>query len=138
MQVPVLSDPGVYPDDEVLATFLGETFSVYQLFKSRGLDAGLETQWKYYQDGKSWLCKMSFKKKTILWLSIWNQQFKTGFYFTDKTKEAVLNLSIDKKIKQAFANRDYIGKLIPLTIEVSQKGQLDDLFTIIEYKKSLK
>jgi hypothetical protein len=33
-------------------------------------------EWDYYKDGKSWLCKIINKKKTICWLSIKNTGIK--------------------------------------------------------------
>lgn len=28
-------------------------------------------EWRYYKDGKSWLCKITQKNKTIVWISLW-------------------------------------------------------------------
>jgi hypothetical protein len=39
-----------------------------------------QVQWRYYNDGKAWLCKVSYKKKTVFWLSVWEACFKVAFY----------------------------------------------------------
>ncbi|PKP08994.1 MAG: hypothetical protein CVU09_13085 [Bacteroidetes bacterium HGW-Bacteroidetes-4] len=39
-----------------------------------------QVQWRYYNDGKAWLCKVSYKKKTVFWLSVWEAYFKVAFY----------------------------------------------------------
>ena len=135
-----LRDEGKEPTDKVLEHVLGkELFAVYQelmyLIKN---ELELDPQWRFYKDGKAWLCKIVYKKKTILWLSIWENLLKTSFYFTDKTRMGVLELDIDGKIKKSFSEADSIGRLIPLIVDIELKDQLNDLRTIVEYKKELK
>jgi len=31
---------------------------------------GLLIEWRYYKDGKAWLCKITQKKRTIVWISL--------------------------------------------------------------------
>lgn len=139
-QMLFLRDEGIEPTDEVLEHAMGkELFAVYQelmyLIKN---EFEMDPQWRFYKDGKAWLCKIVYKKKTILWLSIWENLIKASFYFTAKTRAGVLELEIDGKIKTAFSETNSIGKLIPLIVDIEVKDQLNDLRTIIEYKKGLK
>jgi hypothetical protein len=100
----------------------------------------LVTEWRYYNDGKSWLCKITFKKKTIIWLSVWENFFRVSFYFTEKNSVGIPALEINKEIKDNFeqAKKNTIGKLIPLLIEVNSENQIADILKIAEYKKKLK
>jgi hypothetical protein len=75
------------------------------------------------------------KKKTILWLSIWENCIKIGFYFTEKTGKGVLELDIDMNIKKGFEIAKPIGKLLPLTFEINHQNQIKDLKEVIRYKK---
>ena len=127
----------IFPDEAVLQENLGEIYMVYKemMNKLMSPDFNLTPQWNYYNDGKSWLCKVSFKKKTIFWLSVWDDCYKVGFYFTEKTKDGVLNLEIDEAVKQDFLSEKSIGKLLPLTMEITGSNQLEDLYKIAEYKK---
>lgn len=136
----LLRDKETEPTDAVLENALGkELFTIYQEIIEIFTDEfGLEPQWRYYKDGNAWLCKVVFKKKTILWLSIWENCIKTGFYFTEKTGTGVLELAIDNKIKEEFEVAKPIGKLIPLIINIDQQKQLDDLKEVVKYKKALK
>lgn len=140
METPVLTDKDIYPTDKVLESATGKVFPVLQNFFSSITAENylLEPEWKYYNDGKCWLCKISFKKKTVLWLSVWDGYFKTGFYFTDKSKAGIFELPVDEKIKEDFKNSAHIGKLIPLVIEVTKQKQLRDVLSIIAYKKKVK
>ena len=86
----------------------------------------------------AWLAKVVYKKKTILWLSVWKGFFKTSFYFTEKHLEAIAALNISENIKQEFAMAKTAGKLIPMIIDISTDEQLEDLLTVVQFKKSLK
>ena len=136
----LLREKEIEPTDEVLENALGkELFIIYQeLIKIFTNEFGLDPQWRFYNDGKAWLCKVVYKKKTILWLSVWEKYIKTGFYFTDKTGIGILELDIDNKIKEAFEVAKPIGKLIPLTIDIDQQNQIEDLRKVVKYTKELK
>jgi hypothetical protein len=140
METPILRDPQIFPSAEVLKDALGNTYSVFEeLVKiTTATEFGLVPEWNYYNDGKAWLCKVRYKKKTIFWLSVWDQYFKTTFYFTIDTSAGVAGLDIRKSLKENLNQSKPVGKLIPLTIDVRKKEQVKDLLKIIEYKKSLK
>lgn len=136
----LLHEKETVPTNEVLENVLGkEFFNIYrELIKIFTDEFGLEPQWNFYKDGNSWLCKVVYKKKTILWLSVWKNYIKTGFYFTESTGTGVLELDIDNKIKEVFEVAKPIGKLIPLTLDINRQNQINDLKEIVKYKKGLK
>ena len=140
METIQLKNPEILPTSEVLAEVLGDSFAVFDELMKTITDPnfGLVVDWHYYNDGKAWLCKVVFKKKTVLWLSAWDGYFKTTFYFTEKNSATIFELDIDDSIKKEFNAQKPIGKLLPLTIEMKEKEQLKDLLKIIEYKKGLK
>lgn len=140
METPLLKDPDTYPSDEVLKSVLKDSYSAYEetMKQITGAAYGLVPQWHYYNDGKAWLCKVGFKKKTVFWLSVWDGYFKTGFYFVERHCPGVLELDIDKSIKEDFTSKKPIGTLFPLAIEMRRKDQVSDLLKVIEYKKTLK
>ncbi|MFA6401802.1 MAG: DUF3788 family protein [Salinivirgaceae bacterium] len=140
METPVLREKDIFPSKEVLEIALGESYLAFEELIQKVTDTqyGLEPVWNYYNDGKAWLCKVCYKKKTIFWLSVWDKYFKTGFYFTEKTGLGIKELAIDNEIKESFNRNKPIGKLIPLTITISLKEQINDVLKVIEYKKSLK
>ena len=136
-----LRDPEVFPSEMELKRVLGEpVYSVLASFLETitGREYGIEIEWRYYNDGKAWLAKVVHKNKTILWLSVWDGYFKTSFYFTEKHLEAIAALDISDAKKDEFAAMKPIGKLIPMTLNVSEQEQLDELLTVVRFKKSLK
>jgi len=140
MEIRLLRDKDVLPSDDVLKDALKDSFAVFEKMKKTitGESYALTLEWNYYNDGKSWLCKICHKKKTAFWLSVWNEFFQTGFYFTEKHMEAIAELDIDEKIKNDFATAKPIGKLIPLIMRIHNEVQLPDLLKIIVFKKNLK
>ncbi|MGW8316719.1 MAG: DUF3788 family protein [Bacteroidales bacterium] len=140
MEKSPLNDPDVYPEKEVLAEVLGTTNPVYEEFSAKvsAEPLMLSSEWRYYRDGHAWLCRVSYNKKTIFWLSVWEGYFKTTFYFTEKTGAGISDLGISNDLVEQFKNNPLIGKLKPITITVRHKEQLDDIYKVAAFKKKLK
>ena len=140
MESPLLKDPDVFPNKEILQKTLGKSYSAYERLINDVTGPGycLEPVWNFYKDGKAWLCKVVFKKKTVFWLSVWNQYFKVAFYFTEKNKQGIDTLDIDNKIKQDFINHKPVGKLLPLVLNINSDNQVKDALTVAGYKMRLK
>ena len=137
----LLRDAGIFPSGKILEEALGK--NIYNVLLSfleavTNKEYGLVIEWRYYNDGKAWLGKAVYKKKTIFWLSVWEGFFKTSFFFTEKHLEAIAELDISETIKDEFAKAKTIGKLIPMIFDVNEENQLDDLLTVVQFKKSLK
>ncbi|MFV0311827.1 MAG: DUF3788 family protein [Dysgonomonas sp.] len=136
----LLRDPDIFPSEEVLKNALGE--NVYNVLASflettTNEEYALAIEWRFYNDGKAWLGKALYKKKTVLWLSVWERFFKTSFYFTDKHLERIAALDIADTIKDEFAGTKPVGRLLPMIFNVSSQEQVKDLLTVVRFKKSL-
>ncbi len=140
MEKPLLNDPDNFPNEDMLADVLKSSYPVYETFIARvtGQPYELVPQWRYYKDGGAWLCKVTFKKKTIFWLSIWDGFFRTTFYFTEKTGAGIADLKVERKLKESFTKSNLIGKLKPLTVRVHHVEEIEDVLLLAEYKKSLR
>jgi hypothetical protein len=136
----LLREPELFPSEEVLRTALAAGYPAWNALSEMitGISYGLQPEWRYYNDGKAWLCKVCCKKKTVFWLSVWEGYFKTTFYFTAKSATGIRELNIAEDIKEDFFRSQPIGKLLPLTMNISSGEQLNDLLEIINYKKNLK
>jgi len=133
---PILRDPEEYPDETVLRNKMGETYLVYDALISAltGPSRELIHEWKYYRDGKAWLCRVSTKKKTVLWISILEGFFKVVFYFSSKAGKGIGELKLDKELKTRFREAGFIGKVKPLVIKVSDRSSLADILRIADYR----
>ena len=132
---PLLSNPEIFPTNEVLKETLKESYVVYEELRTILTEQGVVFDWKYYNDSKAWLCKVSFKKKTVFWLSAWNGYFKTSFFFLERHLEGIMALEIDNT---HYTLEKEWGKMIPLLFCISKNEQLTDLQKVVEYKKKAK
>lgn len=136
LMIQILKDPALYPSDELIQQSMGGLFEVFSELRELLTISHFtfNYEWNYYKDGKSWLCKVVNKKKTIFWLSVWEFSFKTGFYFTEKHRTGINDLNIDDEIKKDFNEGKPIGKLLPLAITVTNRDQIKDILKITDYK----
>lgn len=136
---PLLRDPDISPEENVLKDALG--VKVYDVFDEfMGVitqEFDLKPEWRFYKDGGAWLCKVQFKKKTVFWLSVWPYYFNVTFYFTEKTREGISDLRIDKALKESVFERES-GRFIPMIFEIKNNDAMNDLKEVIHYKKGLK
>lgn len=134
----LLRDPERTPTREYFESEFGSLYPLYtELIDAlEGKEFGLGIEWRFYKDGKAWLCKITRKKKTVAWMSAWKDCFRLGFYFTEKTGAGIAELGIDPALKQAYATADSIGRLKPLPIDLQDSGQLPDVYTLLNYKIS--
>lgn len=132
-----LRDSNTNPDPHTIASALGSSWPAYEKLAGEisGPPFNITFEWRWYNDGKAWLCKATAKGKTVFWLSAWDGYFKTGFYFTDKTGAGIATLDIDPAHKSAFSSAKPIGKLIPLTLEIREEQDLKDLLELITFKQ---
>lgn len=140
MPRPLLNDTNEFPDDSVLARNLGRTKAVWDSFVASlsGQVPGASLEWRYYNDGKAWLCKLTHKRKTLCWISVWDNLFKISFFFTRKSDEAIGSLAISPQLKEAYRADESTGKLKPLVVQVKTEKALDDVFTLLKFKRALK
>jgi len=131
-----LKDPAVYPDKQVLQKVLGGSYDAFEQLTTliSEKEFALVPEWRYYNDGKAWLCKVVHRKKTVFWLSVWEGYFRSAIYFTARNEEDISALDIDPMVKKNFAEAKRIGKLIPLIFVIREREQLKDLLKAIKYK----
>lgn len=131
----LLTSPDLDLTSDHLKQGLGRWFPIYSTLTENLSKPpyDLSPEWRFYKDGGAWLCKMTRKKKTVFWISAWRQGLKCGFYFTEKSGGGIADLSIDPSVKSSFDKADPIGKLRPLTIDLTAKQQLADLYTVASY-----
>ena len=138
MEVQLLNDAAVYPSESVLASALGDCNETYQVLISKLPEYLIELEWRYYNDGKAWLGKAVGKKKTVFWLSIWQNFFRVSFHFTEKTRAGIQDLPVSEEVKKQIENAQIKGKLVSLVIDVSNVQDLKDVLALILYKQSCK
>jgi hypothetical protein len=136
----VLNDPNQFPSEVIIYSHIGKTKPLWiSLFDHIDADhPDFVREWRYYRDGKSWLLKVTKKKKTIFWLSIIQGSFRTTFYFTDKAKEIIMSSELSNELKQQFTSGQSFGKIKGITIVYAKKKNIEDAKILIDIKLRMK
>lgn len=140
MEKPCLNDKNEYPDDEVLSRILGRVKKSWDTFADfiRESYPAFSAEWRYYIDGHNWLYKITKKKKTICWVSVYHHKFKTTFYFSDKAEELITASKLEKKYMDQFLHGKRYGKIRGVTVEIKKLADLKATKTLIRIKEQMK
>jgi len=136
----ILTDKDQRPGDDVVFEHIGRTKPLWlALFdRIRSDHPDLAGEWRYYNDGKSWLFKMQRKAKTIFWLGVFDGGFRTTFYFTEKASRAIAASGISPDLKKQFRSGIQHGKIRGVTILYRRKHDVEDALRLIEIMKSIR
>jgi len=140
MDKPCLDHKEEYPDDEVLSRCLGKVKRTWDCF----LDLLKESypsfagEWRYYNDGKSWLYKVTKKKRTICWVSVYYHAFKTTFYLPDRAKDSITASKLNKEYVDQFVDGRRYGKIRGVTVTITKPADLNATKTLIDVKEQVK
>lgn len=140
MEKPCLANENEYPDDDILSSYLGETKTAWDSFIDllKNNYPLFTSEWRYYNDGKNWLFKVTKKKKTICWVSVFENKFITTFYFSDKAEELIKQSTLSEQFVDQFINGKKYGKIRGITVEIKKETDLDETRTLIGLKEKLK
>ena len=140
MEKPCLKDENEYPNDEVLSRYLGQLKNTWDLFIDFINESypSFSGEWRYYKDGKNWLYKITKKKKTICWISINYNMFRTTFYFPDRAEDIIKESELKKEYIDKFIHGKRYGKIRGVTVEIKKLIDLKATKTLLEIKERVK
>jgi hypothetical protein len=134
------SDRDVIPTDEYVFSLLGPRKELWQkVIKTASENyPGATGGWNYYNDGKQWLYKMVFKKKTLFWARVEDDTFKVTFYFGDKAEPLIGASELPVSIKEGFKTAKRYGAIRPVSLRVSEHSDVKNVIMLMEIKNKLK
>jgi hypothetical protein len=140
MDRPALNDPAVFPDDHVLSRQLGRAKTAWGAFLAllKGDVPQLSCERRYYNDGKSWLCKVTRQTTTVCWVSVWDKFFTVAFYLNTRAEDLVRNSSLAGALKQGFLHPVQTNKFRAIRVEVRKKSDLNAIQELLEIKLKVK
>jgi len=133
-----LADEAVYPDEQILRGVLGASYDAYGALLELYERMDMHWEWRYYQDGKAWLCKVQRKKRTIVWMSAWKGYMQATVYIPERLLDQVYALPIQEKAKARIRNTKNVGRSKPCIFEIHDTGVLKDLETVMDFKITAK
>ena len=140
METPVLGDKDQFPTEDIIFLHLGKTKNTWiKLFKFiHEKHSDFKEEWRYYNDGKSWLLKITKKTKTICWISIIKNGFRMTYYFGDKVEKLIKDSDLPKEYKGQFLNGKKFGKIRAITIIFKNDDDIKVAKILMEIKEKLK
>lgn len=133
-----LNDESIYPDEQVLKKILGKSYNPYCKLLKLYDYYEMDYNWRYYKDGKAWLCKVQKKNKTIVWMSAWKGYIKATIYFPEKYIDGIYKLDISKEVIDKIRKTKMTGKSKPCIFEIRILKILPDINKLIQYKINTK
>jgi hypothetical protein len=136
----LLTDRNIYPTDDYIFSILGGKQVLWQEIISHMSSVYKDSagQWNFYNDGKRWLYKMVYKKKTIFWAAILMDGFRITFYFGNKAESVIESSDLPGNIKEEFKTAKRYGLIRPVTIIVNEKEDVDNILKLIAIKYKLR
>lgn len=139
MEPLVLTDKSVTPTDELIFSIIGENRIHWQKLMHGITEQFPEAkgEWNYYNDGKNWLFKMIWKKKTLFWIGVHSTTFRITFYFGDKAASLIEESELDEVLKAEFRTGKYYGKIRALSIGVMNAKDINNAFILAGIKSKV-
>ncbi len=140
MSQSVLTDKNQFPNDEIIFSHIGKKkilwISLFDYIHKQYPE--IKEEWRYYNDGKSWLLKVTKKAKTIFWLSVIDGTFRITFYFTDKAQKEIENSRLPLELKEQYKTGKKYGKIKGVTITFKNKKDYTYAGELIRIKLGVK
>ncbi|MBN1648265.1 MAG: DUF3788 family protein [Spirochaetales bacterium] len=133
-----LMDPSVYPDEGVLKTVLGESFAAYLLLLGMFAAHAMVPEWRYYNDGKYWLCKVQLKNRTIVWMAAMDGFVSATMYFAEKFRDRVNDLELSGEIRENTVTVGKVNKSQEMRFRISGDSIPADFEKFLELKIACK
>lgn len=129
-----LTDKSVYPDESILRGVLGRSYQAYCALLELFDRNEMLHEWRYYADGKAWLCKVQKKKRTIVWMSVWKGFMKAGIYIPERLLDKVFELPMSEETKERIRTTKNVGKSKPCIFEIRNQKILKDMDIVMQFK----
>jgi hypothetical protein len=140
MEPIVLTDPNVQPTEELIFSIIGENSTYWEQLVDYLYDNhfNITEEWRFYNDGKSWLYKAMRKKQTLYWIGVIKDTFRISFWFGDKAELVIEASALPDSIKEEFKNAKRYGQLRAISIEIRSDEDLANAIKLVELKAKMK
>jgi hypothetical protein len=140
MATPFFGDPSHEPTDGEILRALGRVGGAWTaLFdRLRAEHPELVPAWRFYDDGKSWLLKVSRGAKTVFWATVERGAFVVVFYFPERRCGALLARDLTEEVKARIRGGSATGKLRRVAVAFGPRRGGAEVMSLIALKKALR
>lgn len=129
-----LTDKNTLPEESVLKKVLGRSFNAYLELLELYKNSAMVYEWRYYRDGKAWLCKVQHGKRTIVWMSAWKGYMQATVYLPERLMDDLVRLNLAEDTRTRIMNTPKVGKSKPCIFEIRTKKSLKDFEKVMKFK----
>ena len=140
MEPMVMTDPNVYPSDKVIYAHIGKTRPLWDSLFSHVQTSypTVTEEWRYYNDGKSWLLKVTQKAKTVCWVAVIEEGFRMTCYFPVRAEEAIQSSDLPADLKEQFSSGISYGKIRGITISFKEEKDVQAALKLFAFKMAFR
>jgi hypothetical protein len=140
MEPIVLTDKSVVPGEEQVFAIIGDKRLLWKKIMDYlyAKHSGISEEWKYYNDGKSWLFRSVQKRKTIFWIGVLKDSFRVTFWFGNKAEPILEQSDLPESIKSDFRNAKRYNVLRSVSVQMNDQQDADNVIKLIELKMKIK
>lgn len=140
MEKPLLSDKEQYPAEDIIFSNIGKHRTLWVSFFDyiHAEHPDYTEEWRYYNDGKRWLMKVQKKNRTVFWLSLVDETFRTTFYFSAKGEQSIMESSISAELKDQYRCGNKNAKIRGITVLFKSKKDFEQAKILCVLKNSIK
>lgn len=140
MEPIVLTDPAIQPTDELVFSIIGENSVYWQqivdyLYKNH---FDITEEWRFYNDGKSWLYRTLRKKNTIYWIGVQKDNFRVSFWLSEKSIPMIEASDLPEHIKEEYRNTKPFNHSRCVTVIMGSQEDFENVLKLIELKLKIK
>ena len=136
MSQTVLNDKNVAPNDDIIFSIIGDRQLLWKQTISYLCDNNndISEEWKYYNDGKSWLFRVLKKKKTLFWIRILEDTFRIAFWFAEKLEPLIMQSNLPENLKTQYKNAKPFNKSRSIYIDMRDSTDFENVKKLIDLK----
>lgn len=136
MESTVLNDKSIKPNDEIAFEIIGDKELLWKQTMSYLYDNSkdITEEWKYYNDGKSWLFRTLKKKKTLFWIRVLEDTFKIAFWFAEKLESVIMESELPDRVKSEYKTAKSFNKSRCISIEMAGSKDFEVVKRLIDLK----
>jgi hypothetical protein len=139
METIVLTDKSIEPNDEIVFSHIGEKRILWEQLMNhlKTVKKDMTGEWRYYNDGKSWLFRGLKKEKVVFWVGVVEGAFRVTFYLSGKAEELIANSNIPQHLKDGFESTKE-QKFRSISILMNTEEDIESVKELIEIKLKVK
>jgi hypothetical protein len=136
MAVSIFDDKTITPNNEMIASALGGSYSLWEELKNHICEEypAITEEWKFYGKAAGWSCKVISKKRNLLFFIPLQDAFRLRIVLGEKAAASEEGANLPNEIKQSLREATPYAEGRSIDIDVNKQNQLDAVKLLLKIK----